>query len=154
MIPLDAGDIVALEGAFPWMRALRPRPAGVASLRHPSTGALHFVARATSAADLLPHGCPVLVPPDVSLPSHLKRVEVPDPRREFARLTRVLRETRRCNDVRLTSTGAFISDSARIGQGCHVEPGAYVGPGAEIGDRCVIETGAVIRGGVTVGSDS
>ena len=46
---------------------------------------------------------------------------------------------------------AFISPTAKIGEGCYIGPFAYVGDGAEIGDNTQIYPHATIADGVKVG---
>ncbi|RAU22571.1 UDP-3-O-(3-hydroxymyristoyl)glucosamine N-acyltransferase [Paramagnetospirillum kuznetsovii] len=48
---------------------------------------------------------------------------------------------------------AWVDASAKLGQGCRVEPGAVIGAGAEIGDRCRIGANVVIGPGVVLGED-
>lgn len=48
---------------------------------------------------------------------------------------------------------AAVDPSARLGEGCRVEPGAVIGPGAEIGRFCHIGPNAVIGQGVVIGDN-
>lgn len=48
---------------------------------------------------------------------------------------------------------AFVDPSARLGEGCQVDPGAVVGAGAEVGARCRIGANAVVGEGAVLGED-
>jgi UDP-3-O-[3-hydroxymyristoyl] glucosamine N-acyltransferase len=48
---------------------------------------------------------------------------------------------------------AAVDASAKIGEGCRIEPYAVIGAGAEIGRRCVIGAGSVIGPGSILGDD-
>lgn len=49
--------------------------------------------------------------------------------------------------------GAFIAETAKIGNGCTILPGAYVGGEVEMGDDCYIGTGARLVGEVHIGNN-
>ena len=48
---------------------------------------------------------------------------------------------------------ASVDPSAKLGEGCRLEPGAVVGAGAQLGARCHIGANAVIGAGVVIGND-
>jgi UDP-3-O-[3-hydroxymyristoyl] glucosamine N-acyltransferase len=51
------------------------------------------------------------------------------------------------------SPSAIVDASAKIGEGCRIEPYAVIGAGAEIGRRCVIGAGSVIGPASILGDD-
>ncbi len=50
--------------------------------------------------------------------------------------------------------GAFVAESATLGEGVTVYPGAYVGDGVKLGSRVVIHPGVVLYEGVEVGDET
>lgn len=50
--------------------------------------------------------------------------------------------------------GAFVAESAVLGEGVSVYPGAYVGDGVKLGNRVVIHPGVALYEGVEVGDDT
>jgi len=52
----------------------------------------------------------------------------------------------------LISNRAFVSDFAKIEQGCIIEPMAVVNPNTEIGRCCFISAGAIVNHNSTVGA--
>jgi len=75
-----------------------------------------------------------------------------DARKAFALIIRALYPIKK--PVPFISDKAFISPSAKIGEGVRIEAGAFIGDEAEIGDFCYIAPNAVIGEKVKVGEGS
>lgn len=89
--------------------------------------------------------------PTQSIKATLLRVE--DPYSAFTLLLKTYNELSR-NEISGIDSQAFVSASAKIGQGVYIGPFAYVGEGAEIGDEVKIHPFTYIGEGVKIGKGS
>lgn len=84
-----------------------------------------------------------LIPPGVAV------IEAASPRAAFARASVALVRVRE-----LSAGQSYIHASARIAEGCVLEPGVIVGEGAAIGRNVRVGANAVIGPGVQIGAES
>ncbi len=86
-------------------------------------------------------------------PESLTLVVVEDPYSTYARIVGVFYTERFILDRNLSqiSPGAYVNESAKIGQRVYIESGAYIGALTVVGDGCIIAANAYIGDGVTLG---
>ncbi len=110
----------------------------------------------------------VIVPANVSVPEHLPKLTVKNPRYAFAQALRIFHErpyvAGGVSERAMVGAGvvmgddvtihpyAVIADGARIGSRVTLYPGIYVGAGSVIGDDCVLHPSVSIREGVVIGN--
>ena len=85
-------------------------------------------------------------------PAHMALLVTGNPRRNFARLGWSFYPDRA--PPAEVCHGSVIAGSARLGEGCRVEPGAVIGERVEIGAGCQIGANSVIGDAVTIGEDT
>ena len=107
-------------------------------------GSPRHLERATSAGALL-------VANDLTLPSGLTAIRVPDPAQAMAQVIDWMFPVRR--NVVGVSPAAFVDPSATIGTDVGVGPFACIGADVRIGDRTEIHPSVTIGRGSTVGTD-
>ena len=95
-----------------------------------------------------------LIPEDLAsrAPGHMALLVTGAPRRNFARLGWCFHPEPEPEPG--ICAGAVVAASARLGEGCLVEPGAVIGERAEIGERCRIGANAVIGDAVVIGRET
>jgi len=92
-----------------------------------------------------------IIPEGVRVPC--PAIEVADPEHAFAQVVGEFRQGVELS-FRGISPGAYVADSAQIGQGVTIYPGAFVGEGVQIGDRVTIHPHCSIMDGSSIGCDT
>jgi UDP-3-O-[3-hydroxymyristoyl] glucosamine N-acyltransferase len=132
----DAGrvlrDVAPLETAAPDQVSFLDNPKYLDALRRTRAGAA-FVHPDKAAA----------APPGLTL------LLTPAPYRAYAMVAQAFYPEP--PPVPGVAAGAVVDPSARLGDGCRIEPNAVVGPGAELGRACHIGANAVIGPGCVLG---
>jgi UDP-3-O-[3-hydroxymyristoyl] glucosamine N-acyltransferase len=126
---------------------------GVATLADAGPGEASFIKNKKAAVEAVGSSAGCLVAPlDYENANGRTVIRAKDPRREMARLVRLLvPEPQAAPGVHQT---AVVDESAKVGEGVTVGAHAVIGAGAEIGDRTRIGANATIGEGVRIGPDS
>lgn len=86
-----------------------------------------------------------------AFPSGTKILVADDVKKAFTKIVRAFYPKEK--PTPFISDKAYISPSAKIGEGVRIDFGAYIGDNVEIGDYCDIEPNAVIKAGVVIGNE-
>jgi len=81
------------------------------------------------------------------------QIIVENPYLAYAQVAGVIAEGLYPREATGVAAGAFVAESASLGEGCSVHPGACVGERARLGKNCTIHPGACIGEDVEIGDD-
>jgi len=150
----------------PWAAQIAsPDPRFLCAVEEERSDGLYFLdGRIGKRPPPLPAGAWALVRAGNPVPEGVRAVEVAQPRREFARMTQIIRRELghpvwATHGVATVAVGAEIDPSAVLGPNVVVGPGCRIGPDCEVMANAVLVGGVVLEGrvrvqpGAVIGSD-
>ena len=132
-----------------------------ASLNNPKDNAVMFVTESYMAyRDACNHcnNCLIFWPENVDVPEEIKNrhavFQCDNPKDGYCRFFRENNITYYPPAERFEAVnGAYIAETAKIGNNCRIFPGAYIGGEVEMGDNCYVGAGTCLVGEIHMGSN-